>query len=292
MRIGIIGANGQLGSDLVKAFSGHEVIAWTRADFDVRDRDAVEKHIASARPDAVVNTAAFHKTDACEDDPSQTFAVNAIGARTVAQACQRHGAAIVFISTDFVFGGEKYTPYTERDCPTPLNVYGVSKLAGERLVASYCERHYTVRVASLFGLSGSSGKGGNFVETVLTRARRGDSIPVVDDITMSPTYCTDAAQVIGHLLEMDAAPGIYHAANSGSCTWFDFAQEVIQRAGYVANLQRVSIRSMASKARRPGNSALTSVRLGTAGIPVPRSWQDALSAYLEARGVTASRSMF
>ena len=287
MRIGIIGANGQLGSDLVKAFSGHEVVAWTRADFDVRDPERVADHIASAHPDAVINTAAFHKTDACEDDPAQTFAVNAIAAQTVARACQRSGAAVVFISTDFVFGGDKHTPYTEDDRPGPLNVYGVSKLAGEQLTASASERHYIVRIASVFGVAGSSGKGGNFVESMLAKAKREEPITVVDDVTMSPTYAADAAATIKALLETQAHPGIYHATNAGACSWFAFTAEILRQAAIKADLRATTIASTRTKAPRPRNSALTSTRLNAAGIPAPRAWQAALSAYLSARMTTA-----
>jgi dTDP-4-dehydrorhamnose reductase len=283
MRVAIIGANGQLGSDLVKAFEGHEVIPWTRSDFDVRDHARAAEAIASAHPDIVINTAAFHKTEACEDDPQLAFAVNAIAVRNLAQACEACGVTLVHISTDYVFDGEKGAPYTEEDAPRPLNVYGVSKLAGERFVETICQRYYVVRVASLFGLAGASGKGGNFVETLLAKASRGETLTVVDDITMSPTFSADAAGMIRSIVEHALPFGLYHVTNAGCCTWYTFALEIVRQAGVNAEVRRTVTAAMGSRVRRPRNSALSSTRLLAAGLRVLPAWQDALSRYLRAR---------
>jgi dTDP-4-dehydrorhamnose reductase len=288
MRIAIIGANGQLGADLRQAFSGHTVIPWTRTDFDVRDTERARDAILRASPDAVINTAAFHKTDACEDEPDLAFAVNAVAVRGIALACRQSGAALVHVSTDFVFGGDKHGPYTEHDIAAPLNVYGVSKLAGEHFVRAICDRYYNVRVASLFGVAGSSGKGGNFVESMLAKARKGDPLVVVDDVTMSPTFAADAASTIRTLLEARAPSGTYHATNAGACTWHAFTAEILRRAGVSADLRPTSIETMAPKAARPRNSALSSARLPAAGLPTPRSWDDALGAYFQARQTAAA----
>ncbi|HWO89172.1 MAG TPA: dTDP-4-dehydrorhamnose reductase, partial [Gemmatimonadales bacterium] len=261
-------------------FAGHDVIAWTHAAFDVREHSATAEHIRAARPDVVINTAAFHKTDACEDDPTLAFAVNAIAVRNLAQVCAAISAVLVHISTDYVFGGDKSAPYTEDDRPNPINVYGASKLAGEHLAAAICPRHYIVRVASLFGAAGASGKGGNFVETMLGKARRGEAIAVVDDVTMSPTYTVDAAVTIRGLVEAAAPFGTYHVTNAGTCSWHGFAAEIFRQAGVAVDLRPTTIQTMASKAPRPRNSALASLRLhGSQPVPL-RSWQAALEAYL------------
>ena len=274
MKIGIIGANGQLGTDLVRVFTDHEVLAWTRSDFDIRDPRLATHVITQARPDVVINTAAFHKTDACEDDIETAFSVNAIGARTVARAGAACGAAVVYVSTDYVFGGEKVTPYVEDDPPSPINACGVSKLAGERLTAAVA-RHYIVRVASLFGLAGASGKGGNFVETMLAKAGRGEALTVVNDITTSPTYTLDAAQLIRQLIEAAPPQGIYHIVNYGACTWFAFAAEILRQARLSADLKPTSAASMISRARRPLFSALASSQGPAAGRPLLRPWHAA-----------------
>lgn len=285
MRIAIIGSNGQLGTDLVKAFAGHEVVAWKHSDFDVRDHQRAFEAITVVRPDAVINTAAFHKTDACEDEPEVAFATNALATRNLGRACKTCGATLVHISTDYVFDGRKGAPYVEDDAARPINVYGASKFAGEQFVAAACDRYYIARVASLFGIAGASGKGGNFVETMLAKASRGEPIAVIDDITMSPTYTVDAAQAIRGLVEASAAPGLYHLTNAGACTWYAFAREIFRQAGLTTNLRSTTIAAMPSKTRRPAYSALASHRLGTTGAGPLRSWQDALAAYIEKRSV-------
>jgi len=237
----------------------------------------------TARPDVVINTAAFHRTDACEEKPEIAFAVNAIAVRNLARACEACGASLVQISTDYVFDGEKGEAYTEDDCPRPINVYGVTKLAGELLTAEICTRHHIVRVASLFGVARGSGKGGNFVETMLAKASRGEVATVVDDVRMSPTYAYDAAVAILRLVEVGAPPGVYHLTNQGSCTWYEFAQEILQQAEIPARVQPTSIAAMALTARRPRNSALYSLRLPSIGLMLLRPWTEALAAYLRRR---------
>ncbi len=285
MRVAIIGANGQLGTDLVNAFSRHDVIPWTRRDFDVCDHRRAEEAVLSARPDVLINTAAFHKTDACEDVPELTFSVNAIAVRNLALAAQACDATLVQLSTDYVFDGAQREPYLEGDRPNPINVYGASKLAGEHLVAAICLRYYVVRVASLFGTAGSSGKGGNFVETILAKAGCGEVLAFVDDVVMSPTYAADAARAIRLLVEAVAPPGTYHVTNAGACSWYAFAAEILHRAGLAADLRPTTLEALAPRARRPRYSALASQRLPAIGLTPLRPWPDALAAYLSARGV-------
>jgi len=282
MRVGIIGANGQLGADLVKAFIGHEVTAWTRNDFDVRDRKRVLATVIDTNPHIVVNTAAFHNTDACEGNASLAFEVNAVGSRNVAQACQACGGLLVHISTDYVFDGQKTEPYTEDDRPNPLNVYGTSKLAGEHLSASICARYYIIRVSALFGTTGGSSKI-NFVERMLSKANAGETLTIVDDLVTSPTYTVDAASTIRGLIEAEVPSGTYHVTNAGACSWYRFAETILQEAGITADLRPTTIAALNPKARRPKYTALTSAKLGASGLSQLRSWRDALVEYLSVK---------
>ena len=281
-RVVVIGAPGQVGSDLMQAMAGWSPVGLGHADVEVADAEAVRTRLDALRPDVVINCAAFHRVDECERRPEEAFRINALGARHVAQACTRLQALAVYISTDYVFDGEGGRPYVETDLPRPLNIYGASKLAGEHLVGAATARHLIVRIASVFGAAGARGKGGNFVETMITKARAGDAIRVVDDITMSPTYAADAAGTIGRLIA-DGRTGIVHAANAGACTWFEFAQAIFELTGINANLTPQRSSDLPAAAPRPRYSTLTSGRLPGWGQDPPH-WRDALRRYLVAKG--------
>ena len=288
MRLALIGPGGQVGSDVAKAASaaGFEVLPLTRADCDVTDRPSLERAFAPLGPgDIVVNTAAFHRTDDCEDRPDLAFGVNGIGAHNVAAAANERGAAVAFYSSDFVFGNAPATrPYVESDRVGPVNIYGASKVAGETLVRLANPHAYILRIASVFGTAGSSGKGGNFVETMLAKARRGERIEVVDDIVMTPTYAADAAKLTVGLIAKRASAGVYHLANSGPCSWHEFANGIFEAAGLATRAVAVSAAAAPSRAQRPAYSALASERLGDFGLAA-RPWQAGLREYLVARGL-------
>ena len=286
MRIAIIGATGQVGSEIVAAAqrAGCEAVPITHADCDVTDRASLDAVLLPLEPgDAVVNTAAFHRTDACEEQPERAMAVNALGAYNVAVAARDRGAAVAFLSSDFVFDGGKAAPYVESDAPQPINAYGVSKLAGEMLVAHANPQHYVARISSVFGAAGSSGKGGNFVETMLAKARRGERIEVVDDIVMAPTYAADAAALLVALLAKRAPHGLYHLANAGECSWRAFADAIFEETGAAVRATAVPASRVATKARRPAHSTLASERLGALGMQA-RPWREGLTAYLIEKG--------
>ncbi|MFN3621530.1 MAG: dTDP-4-dehydrorhamnose reductase [Nitrososphaerales archaeon] len=279
MKVAVLGASGQLGTDLVKVLSqSYEVIGLTHSDVEVTDKGSLSV-VSECRPDVVINTAAFHKTDACEDEPLKAFSVNALGARYVAEACLECGAAACYISTDYVFDGLKGEPYCEDDAPNPINTYGISKLAGE-FYTKMNPRHYVFRVASLFGAAGSSGKGGNFVETVVGRAKRGEELNVVDDMWMSPTYTRDAAEAIRLILEQQLPYGVYHVVNDGCCSWFEFAKEALKLIGVDADVKPIKASRLQARAKRPRFSALKSVKLTFK----MRGWREALRAYLVEKG--------
>lgn len=284
MNIAVIGSSGQLGSDLLDVFnkSGVEVHAITHGDLEVSDIESCKK-LLGLKLDAVINTAAFHKTDACEDDPLRAFAVNALGAYNVSKICRELDAIHLYVSTDYVFDGEKASPYVETDSTNPLNVYGATKVAGETLVRNYSPRHYIIRSSSLFGRAGASGKGGNFVETIVKKAMNGEEIKVVDDITMSPTYTFDLAEAISRVIENRLPYGVYHVTNSGYCTWWEFAKAITSKINAEVDVHRISSSDFQSKAKRPRMSALSNTKLKNYGINM-RSWQEALDDYICVKG--------
>ena len=285
MKVAVIGPRGQLGSDVVRVFSavGHEVIGLTHSDVDVTQPESVRGALAPIRPEAVINTAAFHRVDECEDQAERAFQVNAIGALNVARFCAGADALCVYVSTDYVFDGDKGDPYTEDDTPRPINVYGTSKLAGEHLVRQAAPRWIVARVASLFGLAGASGKGGNFIETILRKGGSGEPLRVISDICMSPTYTADAARAL-ELIVRARETGVFHLTNHGECSWHEFATRVLNLAAVSAEVTPVMSRDYLTRAHRPANSALGSVRLPHAARASLRPWRQALAAYMREKG--------
>lgn len=301
-RVVVIGSAGQLGSDLVKVLRPphpldrsregeapaeplflFEVIPLSHREIEVTDPDSVRTALADARPDVVINCAAFVRVDECEDRPEEALRVNALGALHVARACAELNALCVYTSTDYVFDGEKNGPYTEDDPPRPLNVYGISKLCGEHFVRAACPRHLIVRTSGLYGVAGSSGKGGNFVETMIRMAREGRPIRVVDDQVLAPTYTRDLAGKIKELLEREVY-GVIHIANSGHCSWYEFARRIFHLLELRPDLGPISSGAYGARARRPPYSVLACERLARLGLGPMRSWQEALEAYLQEKG--------
>jgi dTDP-4-dehydrorhamnose reductase len=278
MRIVIVGSTGQLGTDLMKTLrEDHEMIGLTHQNIEVANYSSCQS-LKEYRPDIIINTAAFHKTDQCEEDPEKTFLVNAIGQKNIVEVSKEVEATTVFISTDYVFDGTKNEPYTEDDVPNPINTYGISKFAGE-LYTRQNPKHYIMRVASLFGAAGSSGKGGNFVETMITKAKKKEPISVVDDQWMSPTYTIDAAKTMKNIIESQLPFGAYHATNEGFCTWFQFTEQMFSLLNMNPPLTPIKTTQLQAKAQRPKFSALKSTKLPKHGIQA-RGWAEALSDYL------------
>jgi dTDP-4-dehydrorhamnose reductase len=237
--------------------------------------------MAEAKPDVVVSTAAFHKVEECEKKPALAFQVNGTGAMNLAIACQRSGAVLAHFSTDYVFDGKKNGAYEETDLPSPLNVYGVSKVVGEHLIAAYADRRFVIRTCGLYGLAGSSGKGGNFVETMVKKAMAGDAIRVVDDQVLTPTYTADLAEATRKLI-LTGNYGLYHISSEGQCSWYEFTRHILDSAGLDAKLSPVKSSEFASPVKRPANSVLSKAKLRALGVSIP-SWRDALPRYLQER---------
>jgi dTDP-4-dehydrorhamnose reductase len=286
-RILLTGANGQLGTDLRRALPAAALIPLTRADLDITDQEAVERALAAHAPAWVVNTAAFHRVDDIETkDAPRAFAVNEVAVGHLARACAHRGVRLLHLSTDYVFGGGRHgdppRPYTEEAPPAPLSAYGASKLAGEHRVRDASPHHVVVRSSGLYGVAGSSGKGGNFVETMLRLAHRGAAIKVVNDQVLGPTYTDDLAEAIARLLAVNPPGGIYHLTNAGACSWFEFAGRIFELCGLTPDLKPTTSDEYQAPARRPRYSVLANARAGALRLPPLRPWPEALEAYLRA----------
>jgi len=278
----LIGSHGQLGSDLCRVWTD-ELIALPHEALDVCDREQAHSIIRSEAPALVINTAAYHRVDECESNAARAFEVNALGAKNVADASREAGAAVIFISTDYVFDGEKGSAYVEDDLPAPINVYGASKLAGEHLVRQSNPRHFIVRSSGLFGVAGASGKGGNFVETMIRRARQGEALRVVDDQVFSPTFTWDLATTLRELAA-GGRFGTYHVTNTGQTSWYRFAAKAFELVGLRPSLTAATSEETGAAARRPRFSVLEHRGLTAAGMAPLRPWPDALEAYLRDKG--------
>lgn len=260
---------------------GFEAIPMPHAEMDVCDNDVVARQLAAHKPDVVINTSAFHKVEECEVRPDLAFRVNAVAVRDLGIACRKAGAVLVHFSTDYVFGHAKRTPYLESDAPCPLGVYGTSKLAGEYLLASSAERYYLIRTCGLYGVAGSAGKGGNFVETMLRKGKAGDAIKVVNDQVLTPTYTRDLAEAVVELIKTNRF-GLYHVSAESHCSWYEFAKGIFELAGINVDLKPVATSEFPSPVQRPSYSVLSKEKLHSLGIDIP-DWQDGLRRYLEAR---------
>ncbi|MCE9563440.1 MAG: dTDP-4-dehydrorhamnose reductase [Planctomycetes bacterium] len=286
MRIAVLGAAGQLGRDLCPRLPG-DVIALTRADIDLSQPASIATALATARPDVLVNCAAYNFVDKAETEPEAAFAVNAWGVRALAQACATAKIRLVHFSTDYVFGldATRSTPRTENDPPGPVSVYGLSKLAGEYLTLSTASNALVIRTCGLYGVHGSGGKGGNFVETMLRVAGQGKPLRVVADQFCTPSYTVDVAETAIGLIRAGAS-GLFQVTNAGSTTWHDFAAEIFRLAKLQADLAPITSAQFGAAARRPPYSVLSNAKLASVGVTAPRAWQEALAAYLVERAAS------
>jgi dTDP-4-dehydrorhamnose reductase len=285
----LIGANGQLGSELRQAFSDYDLVPLTHAELELTNPAQVRETLSKYRPDLILNTAAYHRVDECEDYPERAFAVNAIAVRDLAIAAKEIGATLVHFSTDYVFGGQQRIPYREVDTPQPLSVYATSKLTGEYFVKAVLERHYLIRTCGLYGMAGSQSKAGNFVETMLRLAADGREIRVVGDQIVTPTSAKDLAHKVRQLVETGAY-GLYHITNNGECSWYQFAQAILELSGVRLHLTETTSAAYGARAARPAYSVLDNANLRSLGLDDLRQWRDALEAYLKDRASWRSSS--
>jgi len=282
MTIVLLGADGQLANDLGTALPGRTVVPFGHDQLDIVDRRRVDEVLRSLRPSVVLNTAAYNRVDDAEEQVESAFATNAFAVRHLARVCENLQCVLVHYSTDYVFGNQKPDrPLTEKDLPAPLNVYGASKLCGEYFVQACCQRHFILRTSGLFGFR-STGPGGNFIEAILRAAQRTSLVRVVNDQTCSPSYAADIAEATQHLLQTSAY-GTYHVTNTGQCTWYEFAREILRQSALPAECTPITTFEYGARAVRPGFSVLSNEKLVAVGIPQRPSWQDALSRYLRRR---------
>jgi len=280
MKILVTGARGMLGQDLCALLiKEHEVIAVDLPEVDITDSADTMAALDIYRPEMVIHCAAYTDVDGCERDADLAYRVNAFGTWNVAAACRKYDLALVYMSTDFVFDGEKGAPYDEFDRPNPIGVYGRSKYAGEELVRQLVAKHIIIRTAWLFGIHGK-----NFVRTILRHAGEKDELRVVADQVGCPTYTVDLAEAIAGLAGTELY-GTYHITNAGACSWAQFAEEIIKQAGLKAKVIPISTLEWNSPTRRPKDSRLRHLALEMLGRDNIRPWQVALTEFLGKFGV-------
>ena len=280
-RVVVIGSKGQLGSDLVRELGDPDrVVPLSHQDLEICDHVRTREFLSRLRPDAVINTAAYHRVDDCEDHESRAFETNADAVLNLGRTCNDLDALLVHVSTDYVFGGDgdRTSPYTEEDPPSPVNVYGASKLAGENLLREGCRKHLIVRTSGLYGLAGDR----NFVAIMLRLAGTGRPIRVVDDQRLGPTFTAHLAHKMVQLLDSEAR-GTVHVTNRGECTWYEFARRLFELAGLSVDLTPITSREFGAKAPRPAYSVLANDALTRAGLDPMPHWNRGLADYLEGK---------
>lgn len=287
MKFLVLGAQGQLGTDIIKilkkSYSTEDITAWDINDLDITDFAATSQSLKILKPDVIINCAAYLRVDDAEKESDKAFLVNSAAVNHLARECQQMDATLIHISTDYVFDGDRTIPYAENDCPHPINIYGISKLAGEYAVRANLQKYYIFRVCGLYGLKSSIHKKGNFVETMIRLSKEKDKLQVVDDQILTPTYTLDAAVKIVETLQTNSF-GLYHLTNDGGCSWYEFTQEIFKIMGKDIKIEPIKTRDYPTLARRPYFSVLEKKALSQAGISPMPLWQDALHRFLNERG--------
>lgn len=285
MRIVLLGAQGQLGSAIARVLDDLDLVTPTHAQLDVTDEAAVDTAIAELRPEVVINTTAFHDVPRCEREGETAFRVNTLGPRWLAQATERCGARLLHISTDYVFDGKAGRPYREEDEAHPVNLYGETKLAGERQALLHNPACWIVRTTGLFGRDPCRAKPGgrNFPELMLHLAATRDEVQVVDDVLCCPTYVEDLARQLRVLIEREAPFGVYHAVTPPGGSWHAFAAAIFRLAGVHTRLSAVDHAHFPDPVPRPLDSRLSVDKLQRAGCLAMRPLDEALAAYLAER---------
>jgi dTDP-4-dehydrorhamnose reductase len=290
MKVAIVGADGQLGSDVMRAFAddGSDVYGLTHSDIEVSNFESVERALGETAPELIVNSVAMHHVESCEREPEKAFAVNGVGAKNLSLVARQLGAVLMHVSTDYVFDGSKGSPYGEEDVARPLNVYGITKLAGEHFVRCTTEKHFVMRTSALYGKQPCRGKGGlNFVELMLKLGRERGKVRVVDDEFISPTSTEELARQMVALSHSDCY-GLYNATAEGSCSWHEFAREIFAATDTRVELEVASPNEFPAKVPRPKYSVLENRALKLRGLNTFGPWQGGLRGYLGVRCFSAA----
>lgn len=284
MRILLIGGTGQLGGDLVRNNTAHELFVPGREALDVVYPEQVRVALARHRPELVINCAAFHNVPLCEQEPATAFRLNCVAMRDLAAACRDSGARLLTFSSDYVFGGGRTEPYVEDDLPGPLQIYGISRLAGEHVVLAMApENAVVIRTCGLYGRTGARSKGGNFVDGRVADARAGKEIEMACEQIVAPTSTDDLSRAVFELIaHQQLAGGVYHLVNSGACSWYEFTCEIVRLSGFATRVVPVDRGGKSGEMRRPLYSVLGNRRARALGVTL-RPWQEALADYLRAK---------
>lgn len=285
MRILLIGGTGQLGGDLLRNNTQHDIQAPGRDQLDLARPEDIAAMVSLHRPEVIINCGAFHNVPLCEDQPAQAFLINSVAVRNLAAAANEAGAWFVTFSSDYVFGGDdSRTPYLEHDRPAPLQMYGITRLAGEHAaLATAPERAVVIRTCGLYGSSGSRSKGGNFVDGRVADARAGKRIEMACEQTVAPTSTDDLSRAVLALIgHSQLAPGLYHLVNEGQCSWYELTRAIVETLGLNTEVVPVDRGGRTGNMRRPLYSVLANTRARALGITL-RPWRNALEAYLQAR---------
>ena len=291
MKILMFGTSGQLGRDIVDSLSPlYELVCPGHETLSVENAEAIADCVSSTRPNTIINASAFHDPEQCEANPLRAFSVNALGPLHMARAADAIGASFYHISTDYVFSGAQTRPYVESDVAAPLNVYGHSKLAGERFALAARAGGYVLRVGGLYGAHPCRGKGGrNFIRTMLMASAVRPEVAVVDDELITPTATVDVARQLARLISLNLPPGIYHATAQGHCSWLGFAQEIFANLHLTTPLRAARPGEFPLKTPRPQMSVLDNAALAAADADIMPRWRDALRAFLASNDATISR---
>jgi len=273
MKILVTGSKGQLGKELLKLYSDQNITGVDIDEMDITNAEQTVNLIRELNPDIVIHAAAMTDVDGCEKNEGAAYKVNTLGTRNVALACQKANSEMLYVSTDFVFAGDKDENYNEFDIPSPLSVYGKSKLEGEKLVKELLNKFYIVRTAWLYG------DGHNFVKTMLSLAENNDSLSIVSDQQGTPTYAKDLAIAISKIID-SGLYGTYHASNNGSCSWYDFAKKIFEIKDIDIEVNPTTAEEFGSPAERPAYSVMENFALECQDIYKMRDWGEALKEYL------------
>ena len=284
MKILLIGASGQLGGDLLRNNDAHDIVAPDRNALDLANPAQVAETIRALRPAAVINCAAFHNVPLCEEQPELAFRINCVAVRQLAELCEETGARLVTFSSDYVFGGDKRTPYVEDDRPAPLQMYGITRLAGEHAaLATAPDRAVVFRTCGLYGRSGAKSKGGNFVDGRVADALAGKRIEMASEQVVVPTSTDDLSRaVLSLIVHPRLAPGVYHLVNEGQCSWYEFTRAIVETVGAETEVVPVDRGGRTGNMRRPLYSVLSNTRARALGVAL-RPWREALADYLRAK---------
>ncbi|RPI13532.1 MAG: dTDP-4-dehydrorhamnose reductase [Ignavibacteriae bacterium] len=285
MKAALIGANGQLGSDVLKKFRANddEVLELYHSDVEVSNIDSVSNALRNKNIDLVINTSAMHNVEKCEQDPSLSFEINGIGARNLAIICNEINSVLMHISTDYVFDGSKQKPYIEADTPSPLNVYGNTKVSGENFISSIAKKYFIVRTSGVYGHNPCRAKGGlNFVDLMLKLSKDRPEIRVVNDEILTPSSTVEIARQLFQLSRTDAY-GLYHATAEGSCSWYEFAKKIFELTNTKTNLNIANPNEFPMKVPRPKYSVLENCNLKKASLNIFKPWDEALKEYLDVK---------